>query len=387
MSIPRCAERSIDLLRANASAHGIRAATPSERAIGRHYDGVFGRDAAICALGMAISGDDELLDRACAGLTVLAEHQSPSGQIPKFVLPETAEADFWYVGCPDATAWWLVAVRLVDRHLPGLGLGHALAREVDAALRWLEAQAHPEWNLVQQNEASDWADIMPRSGFVLYTNALWYLVQRLYGFPGAERTRQTAQLLLRPRVGDTDQRRLRLMRLYAEGATTPDPLYLSFVNFSTYGDEVDALGNVLAGLFGLAGPAEADGIVHALLDLEVHRPHPLRVVARPITEADPLWRAYMRRHEQNHPYQYHNGGAWPFAGAFWVMLLVRVGRIGLARQELALVAAANEIGGWAFREWLHGLTGEPWGMAGQSWNAATFLLARAAVEDGLDLFR
>ena len=32
------------------------------------------------------------------------------------------------------------------------------------------AQEHQRFFLLQQNEASDWADIMPRSGFVLYTN-------------------------------------------------------------------------------------------------------------------------------------------------------------------------------------------------------------------------
>ena len=41
--------------------------------------------------------------------------------------------------------------------------------------------------LLQQNEASDWADIMPRSGFVLYTNALWHRVKRLFDLPNAAR--------------------------------------------------------------------------------------------------------------------------------------------------------------------------------------------------------
>jgi hypothetical protein len=36
--------------------------------------------------------------------------------------------------------------------------------------------------------------------------------------------------------------------------------------------------------------------------------------------------------------------------------------------------------GMEFNEWFHGLTGEPMGMTGQSWNAAAFLLAAAALE-------
>jgi hypothetical protein len=35
--------------------------------------------------------------------------------------------------------------------------------------------------------------------------------------------------------------------------------------------------------------------------------------------------------------------------------------------------------GWQFKEWFHSKTGKPSGMTGQSWNAATFLLAQHAM--------
>ena len=54
----------------------------------------------------------------------------------------------------------------------------ALERRGRRAINWLLAQEHQHFRLLQQNEASDWADIMPRSGYVLYTNALWYDVKR-----------------------------------------------------------------------------------------------------------------------------------------------------------------------------------------------------------------
>jgi hypothetical protein len=58
---------------------------------------------------------------------------------------------------------------------------HALkrrySRRIKLAIQWLLAQEHQRFFLLQQNEASDWADIMPRSGFVLYTNTLWYFGQ------------------------------------------------------------------------------------------------------------------------------------------------------------------------------------------------------------------
>jgi hypothetical protein len=60
-------------------------------------------------------------------------------------------------------------------------------------------------------------------------------------------------------------------------------------------------------------------------------------------------------------------------------------RLGLARQAAAgleALAQANAHGDWRFTEWFHGRTLAPLGMAGQSWNAATFLLARRALADG-----
>ena len=42
----------------------------------------------------------------------------------------------------------------------------------------------------------------------------------------------------------------------------------------------------------------------------------------------------------------------------------------------------NALDDWRFTEWFHGRTLTPMGMAGQSWNAATFLLALRALQTG-----
>lgn len=62
------------------------------------------------------------------------------------------------------------------------------------------------------------------------------------------------------------------------------------------------------------------------------------------------------------------------------------GRRELAATELIKLAAANRLGNWAFNEWLHGRTLDPSGMAGQSWNAAAFPIARHAVATAVPLF-
>ncbi|MEO8303894.1 MAG: glycoside hydrolase 100 family protein [Betaproteobacteria bacterium] len=375
--VAECSRRAVALLKANLRPTGILAATPSPVARARGYAAIFGRDAAICALGMAVAPDATLQRHAATGLITLARHQARNGQIPKFVDTELDETDFWYLGCIDATLWWLIAVALLDRQQPQAQLRQRFARNVERALVWLSCQEHQRFHLLQQNEASDWADIMPRSGFVLYSNALWYAVKRLYRLPRAIETHRNFNQLFHP-VDDAppEYRRARLLVHYARRRARQRDLYFSFVNFSFHGDEGDVFGNVLAILAGLADEAATHRSIRAVRRERANEPYPVRAVCEPIREKSLFWRPYMSRHRQNFAWQYHNGGIWPFVGAFWVMALAQAGLRTEAEAELGKVAQANALGDWAFTEWLHGRTFAPQGMAGQSWNAASFLLAR-----------
>ena len=370
------------LLLDNLSPHGILAAAPGAQADARGYSAVFGRDAAICAIGMALSGELALAQRAAAGLLTLARYQARNGQIAKFVDPLRNEADFWYLGCVDATLWWLLAIHFLDRRGTCPGLLAQQRTAVSAALQWLTCQEHPRFCLLQQNEASDWADIMPRSGFVLYSNALWYHVKRLYDLPAAEATHHNFNHLFFPFSRDVaDYRRARLLAHYVRNKAHNRDLYLSFVNFSFWGEEGDVFGNLLALLLGLADGDMARRILRALRRAAVSEPYPVRAVCQPIARSSALWRPYMARHRQNLAWQYHNGGIWPFVGGFWVAALAANGENEWARAELVKLAQANALNGWQFNEWLHGRTLVPSGMPRQSWNAAAFLLAYRSLEE------
>ena len=363
------------LLHRNLTPHGIMAASGADR----NYHCIFGRDAAICALAMALSGDAALQAGAARGLRTLAQHQADNGQIPKYVDVDSQQGDFWYLGCIDATLWWLVAVDFIEQH-GGIPLRTELADPVRRALVWLRCQEHPRLHLVQQNEASDWADIMPRSGFVLYSNALWYRVKCRYGLDGADDTRHHFNHLFHPFSRDLPEyRRLRLLTHYVRQKARNRDLYLSFVNFSFFGEEGDVFGNLLAILFGLADDAQARRILRVLERDAVSAPLPVRVTCEPIRRRDPLWRLYMARHRQNLDHQYHNGGCWPFVGGFWVLALAAAGKQREAERALGQLAQANATNGWQFNEWFHGKTGKPMGMSGQSWNAAMLLLAQHAL--------
>lgn len=368
--------QALTVLRDNLTPHGLIAARRTTRAEERHYTRIFARDAGICALAMALSDDPELIHGARASLETLAQHQAENGQIPKFVDPEQADSDFWYVGCVDATLWWLIALDFLARTVPDRAWEARLDEARDKALIWLRCQEHPRLRLLQQNEASDWADIMPRSGFVLYTNALWYDVKRRYNLSHQDETHYHFNHLFYPFSRHVpDYRRLRLMRDYVRNRSQDTGLYLSFVNFAFWGEEGDVLGNLLAILMGLAGPHPAERILDALDAAGVNDLYPSRAVCTPIEPEHTLWRPYMERHQQNFVYQYHNGGIWPFIGGFWVLALAAVDRPAPARAALAQLIRLNQLNDWEFNEWFHGQRATPEGMVGQSWSAAMLLLA------------
>lgn len=374
--IGQCYQHSIALLRRNSTPAGIMACTPTERAHRRHYSAIFGRDAGICTLGLIASGQPDLITIAINSLITLAKHQAPNGQIPKYVEPDVNEVDFWYTGCIDATLWWLIALDYVDQHQPEIELSAKFNTEKQRAFNWLMCQEHQAFCLLQQNEASDWADIMPRSGFVLYTNALWFYVKNLYHLPRLEETRYYFNTLFFPfRHQVIKNRRAHLLAHYARNQCDFRQVYLSFMNFSFWGEDIDVFGNILALLFNLPQDSQwSKEIYTALNKLHVDQPFPIRVVGHPIQQQSSLWRTYMQRHHQNYPYQYHNGGIWPFVGGFWVLLLAQLGMLKEAKENLLKMATSNQLNSWEFNEWFHGKTGKPMGMPGQSWNAAMFIL-------------
>jgi len=379
--IDACVQASLALLRRNLSPHGILAASRTEAAVARRYTRIFGRDAAVCVLAMSGSGDAQLEQAALDSLDALAREQAGNGQIPKYVDPEGRDADFWYLGCIDATLWWLIGVDHARRF--GTAAPGRWQPQVERAIQWLLAQEHPHFRVLQQNEASDWADIMPRSGYVLYTNALWYDVKRRFALADADATLYHFGHLFNPFQRDLPEyHRARLLRHYARRGRRDPGMYLSFVNLAFSGDEGDVFGNVLAVLCGLANKTHARRILDTITAAQAHDPWPVRVVLHPLTRDSDFWRPYMARHRQNLVHQYHNGGIWPFVGGFWVMALAQSGQTARAWQQLAQLARVNALDHWRFTEWFHGRTLSPMGMAGQSWNAATFLLAQRGLQTG-----
>lgn len=251
----------------------------------------------------------------------------------------------------------------------------------------------------------DWADLYSVRYNVLYDNVLYSAAMRAmaqltagrdsatdYGAIAADVSTKINLLMWLDRPWDGHEfgeqlEQLKAMRLewfllYQNTATlTEAPYYLPWVGFREFGHTFDGLGNSLAIILGIADEDRTEAILTHAHASGADRPYPLKAFSPSIYPGDRDWREYYRSRNLNLPDQYHNGGIWPFVGGFWVLALTRLGKLEQAWAELEKLAYVNSLDDWRFTEWFHGQTLAPMGMAGQSWNAAMFLLARRALEN------
>jgi hypothetical protein len=396
-------EHALSLVHANVGVAGMRAG-------GAAYPEVWVRDAVITGLGVAATGDEHgrrLLGQSLASARRL---QSRLGRIPNHVYAPAVDtemvADTVFAGAVDASLWFIVAHHVLGEDASGGVSDDALAR----AYRWLEHQDVNECGLLEVHESMDWADLFANRYNSLLPNVLWYAANRAMAALARRRDadgedfdaraegirfRINQLLWVGPEVS-RDEKWIRENRREWEYPTRlvdtvlgQRPYYLPYMAFREFGDRFDTLGNLLAILFGVADGGQAARILDYAHGVGLDQPWPVKACWPPITEADKDWRDYYRLYNLNYPHQYHNGGAWPFLGGFFVAALVAAGRTAEAETallRLALMNRAGRDGEWEFNEWFHGLSGRPMGHQRQSWSAGMFLYAADAVARGAPAF-
>lgn len=419
-----CREKAEAVLLGNGSPLGLLGSA-------RAYRQVWARDSMICGLGLMLAADPEGPAVHRRSLATLGRFQSPLGNIPHNVgftgLPDpallayggtlgagdggTPEAvrDTAHAGCIDNSLWYII----------GHYYAHALDGD-DARLRaawdslqraflWLRYQDANECGLLEVHEAMDWADLFANRYNTLLPNVLWFAAHKAMGSMaaalgdpaaadgyrrGAEDIHRKLNTLLW--VGPEFPRDLswvareRREWLYPIRLTDvllqERPFYLPYMAFRDWADRFDTFGNLAAVFFGLASPAQAGRILDHIVGAGLDQPWPIKAVDPPVRPGDKDWREYYRLRHLNLPHQYHNGGAWPFLGGFYVAALVRAGRMGEAAAVLDRLAAMNRLGRtggeWEFNEWFHGVSGRPMGFPGQSWSAAMYIYAHETVRQG-----
>ncbi len=381
---------AIEVLRRCSHETGLKA---SGRAYGHHQ--VWSRDSMIALLGASLV-EDRTVDAALrATLRSLARHQSPSGSIPNHVDIASGKANFRAYA--DGGLWYAIGSSILQPDY----------RTVRRVLRWYECQDVDGSGLLSIQEASDWQDLFCVRGKALYVNCLHVAAlsraARLAEAWGHGRQagryrarREAARLAINRRLwyaGDHD-----MVRHVADSFSTQNPgcdslgrrrwipakrllgdaeYYLPYVSFREPGEWFDTLGNLLAILCGVADERQSACILDFIEAHGLGR-HPSPSIYPPVTPGSPDWREYYG--SLNRPYQYHNGGIWPFIGGFYVAALVKAGRYSQAAAALVRLAELNR--DTEFCEWLHGETLAPMGVREQAWSAGMYLYAAECVASG-----
>lgn len=328
------------------------------------YNAIYARDALIASLGGLVSGEERFVRQWLKTMDTLMDRQSPSGQIPNCVDTfHPSRNRLIAFGAADASLWFVITLGYAEKLIGPHPEFHDAA---DKALVWLRFQDSHEEGLIEQQEATDWMDIIACRGHVLYTNVLYF-----------------AALEMRLKI-----KRAHLVREATNGFLwrNGDGYFKPWSWKQDYGGWFDTAANCFAIAFGLADEEQTDSILDHIESNKLDEPYPVRTIFPPIQPGDPDWREYYRtEHELNLPGQYHNGGVWPWVGGLYVAALVKARRLDKASDALYRLAQADRLGReqeWEFNEWLHGVSGEPRGSAHQAWSAGMFIYAYTCVKEG-----
>lgn len=410
------------ILQRNQSPLGVMGARKA-------YQQVWARDAAITGLGLMLSeraGGAELLRRS---LETLRAFQSELGNIPHCVgIPSRSDpalialhqykngndhqeelvpqADTAHAGCVDSSLWYILAQYYHFRITGDAGFLHSSWPSMEKALLWLRYQDSNECGLLEVHEAMDWSDLFANKYNVLYDNVLYYAslramgeLREVFGADGSRYRAMAADVRKKINtllwVGPEHKRDLAWIEanrrewLYPVKLTdlvlVQRPYYLPYMAFRDYCDRCDLFGNVLAILFGVADECQTRRILEYIQSVGLDEPYPVRVLHPVVYPGDKDWREYYLIRNLNLPYQYHNGGIWPFIGGFYVAALLKAGMHEHAARHLGRLAELNRLGReeeWEFNEWFHGQSGRPMGFANQSWSAGMYIYAYRSVEEG-----
>ena len=346
------------------------------RTAGWGYPEPYTRDLMFSILGIAVSGNQKLLESIRKVLLTLALNQTERGHIPSLVHDKEDR------GSSDTTPLFLMGVGIYRKVT---GEEEFLHDAVEKALIWMEYQSPSDRYLIAQQPTSDWRDEQWVTGYGLFVNTLAYSYLRLLGRD--ERAEQVHREMTRFTItGGTIHHHVH------EGLVVKHKPYYAFWSYKIHSSErFDLLGNSLAILSGIASHSRAEEIVSWIEEecegmrlrgeLAVDLPPNFFPYIKP---EDPDW--LPRYKIFNNPGEYHNGGIWPFICGFYVAALVAAKKYALASEKLIalthLVKMSNTEGlEFGFNEWIKAQDGKPMGQDWQTWSAALYLYAAKCVED------
>lgn len=357
------------------------------------YEALWARDSMTTSLGASFF--PEFKSTIKKSIELLTKNQTELGLIPNCVgsynIDRQSDVTF---NSLDAPLWYIIGHYVYAQNYLDVSLLKKYEYNILKALLWLRCQDPDNLGLVVQQPTGDWQDAFPHKyGYTIHGNALYYGVLKLLNENGlAETVKKTINGEIRAYTALYDKK---LGYYYPWGWKNHD-------GDREHEEWFDTAGNLLAIITDLATPQIAKNIINYIEREKINQPYPCKTIWPPIKKGDPEWHSYFAKCNAREPYNYLNGGIWPFIGGLYVVALVKMKEYKKAEAELAKLAEANlkivkqpdaplyiitknkpkmsraelvKLRQKEFNEWLHGQTGEAMGEPYQGWSAGTFIYA------------
>jgi glycogen debranching enzyme len=327
------------------------------------YDAIWARDSMIISLGASLIGH-QFKETFKQSIITLARHQSPKGQIPNAVdifSNRKPHVDFQSV---DSSLWYIIGNYIYKSRYKDNSLFESQKESIERALTWLSYLDTGEDHLPEQLPTTDWQDAFPhRYGHTINTQALYYKALNL-----VENKKEAD--IIKDVVNNNTEVGLWNGKFYYPYR------WKNHNKYQEKGEWFDSLGNILAIIFDLATPEQAEKIISYIQEKKIDKPYPVKTIYPPIKEGTKDWQDYFLDCEARTPFHYSNGGIWPYIGGFYILALIKCKKFDEASRQLDKLAEANMKLSGAFTEWLHGKNGKPYGGNHyQGWNAGAYILA------------
>lgn len=309
----------------------------------RNFRESWARDFGFATFGLLVLEEYEVVRDTLASFFV---YQSPDGRLPvklqsmsvlsrflhslfgreQSIIPILTPKYISGHGAPslDGQALLIIAASSYVQSNDDLEFIHQYWDVLKKAIHWLEIYSGNTGNaLLYQGAYADWADSVDRSGYGLYTNALYWKALDCMG--------QLAEKLELPQ--DAEKYRQQAKELSSSITTALWRSELGYFASTETLDQFSSAGNLLAVVWGLANHDQAVSILNTLQYLGMASPVPTRV-------AFPAYPRHLIALENRlgSVGNYHTDGAWLWIGAWHVIGLLMYGRREEASSLLADIA-------------------------------------------------
>lgn len=395
-------KKALSLLDDCITKHGYVASTTDTD----NYKRIWARDGVIIGLSGLLTQTEPHREALLNTLHTLRAYQGPHGEIPSNVRPEEGRVSLGgTTGRVDADLWYIIGC---GKYWEATGRDQNFLKDfwpsIERVQFLLGCWEFNNRGLLYVPQTGDWTDEYLQQGYVLYDQLLYWkalryvsafkeqlegqhdqelrdkvaklrdLIEKNYWFVACEKDPPGAYHPILHKKG-------------CEAAEHRNTHWMAFFSPTGYGYRFDAMANILVSLLGIANDEQRERVDSFIANEVVQDSMMLLPAFHPVIQPeDDAWNELEVSFSfsfKNKPYEFHNGGLWPFVTGFYVNDLAKRGRFDLAEQYLRGIDTANAMDAngddWGFHEYINGQTHHPNGTRHQGWSAAASVMGHHAL--------